>query len=66
MSKKIEDRAYIQSKLDEILKPMLTKMFVANPADPVSKTTVLLIIEFRSNSCKTTSETTMAADPPTT
>jgi len=37
MSKKMEDRAYIQNKIDDILKPMLTKMFVSNPADPVSQ-----------------------------
>ena len=36
MAQKVEDRAYIQSKLDDILKPMLTKMFVSNPTDPVS------------------------------
>ena len=36
MAQKVEDRAYIQSKLDDILKPMLTKMFVSNPSDPVS------------------------------
>ena len=35
-NQKIEDKAYIQGKLDEILKPMLTKMFVINPSDPVS------------------------------
>lgn len=27
-SQKIEDRAYLQKKIDDILKPMLTKMFV--------------------------------------
>ena len=35
-TQKVEDRAYLQNRLDDILKPMLTKMFVANPTDPVS------------------------------
>lgn len=34
-TQKIEDRAYITTKLDDILKPMMTKMFVENPSDPV-------------------------------
>ena len=33
---KLEDKVYIQSKVDDILKNMMTKMFVANPTDPVS------------------------------
>ena len=58
MAQKIEDRAYIQTKVDDILKPMLTKMFVTNPSDPVSfiahfKST-LTILSIRSNSCKVT------------
>ena len=36
MAHKAEDKAYISNKVDEILKPMLIKMFVANPSDPVS------------------------------
>jgi len=36
-TQKIEDRAYITTKLDDILKPMMTKMFVENPSDPVSE-----------------------------
>ena len=41
-SQKIEDRAYLQKKVDDILKPMLTKMFVQNPSDPVSLIICLL------------------------
>ena len=33
---KIEDKVYIQQKVDDILKNMMTKMFIANPSDPVS------------------------------
>ena len=36
MAHKAEDKAYISNKVDEILKPLLIKMFVANPSDPVS------------------------------
>lgn len=37
-SQKIEDRAYISTKIDDILKPMMQKMFYVNPSDPVSQT----------------------------
>lgn len=33
---KLEDKAYIQQKVDDILKNMMTKMFIADPSDPVS------------------------------
>jgi len=32
---KLEDKVYIQSKVDDILKNMMTKMFVVNPTDPI-------------------------------
>ena len=38
---KLEDKVYIQTKLDDILKNMMTKMFVSNPSDPVSETHVV-------------------------
>lgn len=35
MAHKAEDKAYISNKVDDILKPLLIKMFVANPSDPI-------------------------------
>ena len=35
---KLEDKVYIQSKLDDILKNMMTQMFTSDPSDPVSGT----------------------------
>ena len=32
----IEERAYLENKIDSILKPLVTRMFIENPEDHVS------------------------------
>ena len=32
----IEERAYLENKVDSILKPLVTRMFIESPADHVS------------------------------
>ena len=34
----IEERAYLENKVDSILKPLVTRMFIENPTDHVSWT----------------------------
>ena len=43
---KLEDKAYLQNKLDPILKPMITRLFMENPSDPVSLLLVFIKSQF--------------------
>ena len=37
----IEERAYLENKIDSILKPLVTRMFIENPEDHVSNELLL-------------------------